>query len=576
MRFAADFETTTDVNDCRVWAFGLFDIDSGVFDYGNNINDFFACFDNEPKTITLYFHNLKFDGEFIFSWLLNNGYVFQNSRFKLNLGSFSALISDSKVFYSISIRLFSGTLIHIYDSLKILPFSVEKISKGFNLPFDKLSIDYEKYRPADHELTREEIAYIKNDVRIVGTALKILFDAGLTSITAGSNALNDFKKIIGKKRFYKLFPETDDEYLRRSYKGGFTYLNPRFQNVVVGSGLVFDVNSLYPSVMYYDQMPYGEPIFYDGQYKHDAVYPLYIQAIRCNFKVKDNHIPTIQIKRSARFRDNEYLTESGDVEVVLTLTNVDMQLFFDHYDVYNLEYLHGYKFKASNKIFRQYIDKWNAEKVKAAKEKNDAMYILSKLMLNSLYGKFGTNPNSGSCYPALDSDGIVRYKLLPKDDRDPVYVAVASFITSYAREKTIRSAQKNYDRFMYADTDSLHLLGDDMPDNLDIHDTDLGKWQHELTFIKAKYLRQKCYLETYVKDGQEKTKVTIAGMPKSIHYAVNYDNFNYDTTFKIADPDEKPMKNTVLLKPKTAKLRPKHVNGGIVLVDTHFTIKGVM
>ena len=40
-KFAADFETTTQIGDCRVWAYSLCEIgDPTNFLYGNNIEDF--------------------------------------------------------------------------------------------------------------------------------------------------------------------------------------------------------------------------------------------------------------------------------------------------------------------------------------------------------------------------------------------------------------------------------------------------------------------------------------------------------------------------------------------------------
>jgi len=47
------------------------------------------------------------------------------------------------------------------------------------------------------------------------------------------------------------------------------------------------------------------------------------------------------------------------------------------------------------------------------------------------------------------------------------------------------------------DTDSLHLLGTDLPENFEdiMDDVELGKWKVENTFENAKYLRDKTYLE---------------------------------------------------------------------------------
>lgn len=165
-----------------------------------------------------------------------------------------------------------------------------------------------------HVLTEDERSYIKNDVLIMAKALKILFDEKLTKMTRASNALADFKEIITRPKFLHYFPTLDydiDKDIRKSYKGGFTYLNPIYKEKDVGEGVVLDVNSLYPSVMYEKPLPFGEPIYYEGKYKDDKVYPLYIQMITCSFELKENKIPTIQIKNNhSFFRENEYLENS--------------------------------------------------------------------------------------------------------------------------------------------------------------------------------------------------------------------------------------------------------------------------
>ena len=74
MKYTADYETTTDENDCRVWAWGVCDIyDTEKITIGTNIKDFID-FCRKSKNSDFYFHNLKFDGEFIMSWLFNNGF----------------------------------------------------------------------------------------------------------------------------------------------------------------------------------------------------------------------------------------------------------------------------------------------------------------------------------------------------------------------------------------------------------------------------------------------------------------------------------------------------------------------
>ena len=67
---------------------------------------------------------------------------------------------------------------------------------------------------------------------------------------------------------------------------------------------------------------------------------------------------TIQIKNSMSYVPNEYIeTTNGDI-VTLTLTNIDLELFFKHYDVKNLTYHSGWKFKQIKGLFDEYIDIW--------------------------------------------------------------------------------------------------------------------------------------------------------------------------------------------------------------------------
>lgn len=125
---------------------------------------------------------------------------------------------------------------------------------------------------------------------------------------------------------------------------------------------VLDVNSLYPSVMYEKMLPFGEPIYYEGKYKEDNIYNLYIQMITCSFEIKKNKIPTIQLKKNFNFKANEYLESSKGEIVCLVLTSIDLKLFLEQYNVENLEYVSGWKFRSLNGIFKSYIDKWITRK----------------------------------------------------------------------------------------------------------------------------------------------------------------------------------------------------------------------
>lgn len=554
MLYTADFETTTDPADCRVWAYGICEIGNpDNFQYGNSIDGFMEWAKKEKK-VTTYFHNLKFDGEFILCWLFEHGFKLIVDRRDLTDNTFTTLISDKGQFYSMEIcfkrRGKERESLIIYDSLKILPFSVAAIAKGFNLPISKLEIDYHETREKGHELTQQEIDYLRNDVDIVARALNTLFEQGLTKMTQGSNALYDYKQTVGTKNFNKWFPIPDyDSDIRQSYKGGFTYLNPKFKELDLSEGIVLDVNSLYPSVMYYQPLPYGEGIFFKGKYKPDKIYNLYVQMFTCQFELKPGYIPTIQLKNNLSFIPTQYLESSDGEDVTLCLTNVDLELFMEHYNVFNIEYHSGWKFKSTIGLFKDYIDKWNKVKMESTLNGNKAMRTLAKLMLNALYGKFALNPNVQSKLPWYDN-GVIKYKLGEKETREPIYIPVGTFITAWARYKTISSAQMVYDRFVYADTDSLHLVGTEIPDKLEVDPVKLGAWKHESTFTRARFIRQKSYIEEI----GGVLNITCAGMPDRCYQYVTWDNFHTGATY-------------------AGKLGMAHVNGGIVLKGIPFSIK---
>ena len=549
-RYVADFETTTQEENCHVWAYAtceIGDIDNTTV--GTCIDDFMIWCANDNKIV--YFHNLKFDGEFIIHWLFTNGFTYSKEAKER---TFSTVVSSMGQFYIIEVIFKAGNKklqkVTFYDSLKKLPFPVKKIAKDFNLPIQKLEIDYNEEREETHILTQQEIDYVLNDVKIVAMALEIQISQNLTKITNGSDALSDFKRTISKKQFEINFPILDlevDADIRQAYRGGFTYVNPHFQNIDIKDGIVFDVNSLYPSVMYDKPLPYGMPLYFVGKYEHDDMYPLYIQNLTCEFKVKKGYIPTIQLKNNLSFLPNQYIEESKE-PVNLVLTSVDLELFLEHYEVWNIEYINGWKFKQCQGIFKPYIDKWG----KVKKENKGAIRQLAKLMLNSLCGKFGTNPDVTGKIPYLDENNVVKWKLDEKTYRDPIYIPIGVFITAWARHKTITTAQLCYDRFIYADTDSLHLVGTEIPKPIEhiIDDKELGYWAHESTFTRARFIRQK----TYVEEINGKLNVKCAGMPDTIKEKVTWETF------------KKGFKSY-------GKLLPKRVKGGIILKDTEFTLK---
>ena len=594
--YAGDFETTTDENDCRVWAYSLCNIaDHNEFIYGNSIDEFFDICQDYLHNYKIWFHNLKFDGVFILNWLFSNGFTWIEDKKDKADKTFTTLIGDMGQFYNITVY-FKVTNHHtnkveFYDSLKIFPnFSVEKIAKAFDLPIRKLKIDYKKKRPLGWELTDEEIAYIRNDVEIMALALNEMFARGLTKMTIASDALNYFRDhFYGFRRTFPLLPLEVDKDIRKSYRGGFTYVNEKWKEKEVGKGMVLDVNSLYPSCMHSPyHLPFGYPHLFEGEYKEDKLYPLYVQSITCKFEIKPNKIPSIQIRNNLSFIPNEYVTSSHDEIVTLFLTNMDLELFFEQYNVEVISYNGGWKFMEAVGNFDKYVDHWIEEKIKAGKEGNLPLKTISKLLLNSLYGKLGCAGETRMKIPVM-RNGELGFTLSEKQQRETLSVACASFITSYGRNRTIRTSQciKDYtmkkygeDRYYYSDTDSIHagITDEDLEELKDIIQVDdfkLGCWAKEGEFDRALFIRQKCYIEEI----NGKVNVTVAGFPKYLTPLITFDNFRRGFTtegMSIEDMVREACKNGASpdeVEKLHHKLTYKYVKGGVILADTDFTIK---
>ncbi len=137
-----------------------------------------------------------------------------------------------------------------------------------------------------------------------------------------------------------------------------------------------------------------------------------------------------------------------------------------------------------------------------------------------------------------------------KEERSETnYLPIGAYITAYSRENIINAAISCGNTFVYCDTDSLHLVGDDIPD-IDIHPSRIGAWKLENTFNRARFLHAKCYIEEM---DTGKCKVTCAGLPESCKGQVNFSNFKIGAEY-------------------TGKLQQRSVAGGCYLEETTFKI----
>lgn len=555
--------------------------------------------------------------------------------------SFMYSISDMGQWYRIIIKISDKHYLEIRDSLKLLPFSVARIGASFKTKHKKLEMEYTGFRYAGCEITDEEKHYIANDVLVIKEALEIMFTEGHKKLTIGSCCLAEFRRTIPSDFYDEWFPNlykfklgkefgvgkfdekgnwidgTIGDYIRKSYRGGWCYLVKGKAKKIYTNGTTADVNSLYPSMMHSEsgnKYPIGLPTFWRGNAipKEALDYnAYYFVRVRTQFYLKKGKLPFIQIKSSLLYKGTESL-ETSDVylydkktktgtyhstvkdfdgtikpaTVEMTLTMTDFELIREHYNLTNFEILDGCYFKTVVGLFDEYINKYKEIKLKST----GAQRELAKLFLNNLYGKMASSPDSSFKIAFVKDDKSVGFMTVEANDKIPGYIPIGSAITSYARNFTIRAAQKNYygvnkRGFIYADTDSIHCdLEPDEIKGIKVDDKNFCCWKLESCWDKAYFVRQKTYIEHIVKENCKEIEnpfysIKCAGMPqrcKDLFLASMGEKIDLKET---TEDEQKFLaeKRTIedfdigLIVP--GKLLPKRIRGGILLVDTNYEMR---
>ena len=639
-----DFETTVykgQVN-TEVWASACVELFTEQVNIFHSISEQFEYFKSLNTNICAYYHNLKFDGAFWLSYLLvdlnfKQAYTPLNEQEtevewlkekEMPNNSFKYSISDKGQWYTITIRI-NNHFIEIRDSLKLLPFSVKRIGQSFGTKHKKLDMEYAGFRYAGCEITESEKEYIANDVLVVKEALEIMFTEGHDKLTIGSCCLEEYKKIIGEDEYKTFFPSlTDyeldekehkynnaDAWIRKSYKGGWCYLVKGKENKIKTNGITADVNSLYPSMMSSEsgnKYPVGKPTFWKGNYIPEQALKsnrYYFVRIKTRFYLKPNYLPFIQIKGNYLYKGTEalessdvydkntgqyydhYYDKSGnlhDTRVEITLTMTDFILMKEHYELVDFEILDGCYFFTSIGIFDDYMEKYKKIKLESKGAKRE----LAKLFLNNLYGKMASSEDSSFKFAFVKDDKSLSFISVPANDKEAGFIAVGSAITSYARNFTIRAAQKNYygaDKkgFIYADTDSIHcdLDAKDLK-GITVHDKNFCCWKLESCWDVAIFTRQKTYIEHVTHEDLQEIdepyyNVKCAGMPQKCKDLFITSMLGYEPK----EDDKYTEEEKEFLKTKReledfkiglkipGKLLPKRIRGGVLLVETTYEMR---
>ena len=484
----------------------------------------------------IYIHNLSnFDGVFLFKVLSN----FENTHFKPVMKD-NKMISlqftwknnpDSSKFYSIEFR----------DSLLLLPNSLRKLSKAFKVedkgifPYDFVNLadlnyigpvpafnyftdismeEYNIYKTNfndNWDLREETIKYCFQDCislyQVLTTFNSLIFDMYQLNIsnfpTLPSLAFGIYRcKYLQEIKIPLISGEMFDD-IRKGYTGGHTDVYKPFGKNIYR----YDVNSLYPFVMSKFPMPVGNITYFEGDI----------------LKLDNKAFGFFEVEVSAPDNLNRPLLQtkvktSGGLRTVAALGKWKDMVFSEEMNKY-LEY--GYSFKVirgylfeQGFIFNDYVN--DLYKIKQAESKDSPMYLISKLLMNSLYGRFGMTPY-------LIEHSIIENSLLDKfinkkefdilecidlnngkslisfqaaDDNEAmqsspnVSISIAAAITAQARIHMSKFLGNLDLKIYYTDTDSIDIAQEL---NSKYIGKGLGKMKLEYIFDEATFLAPKVY-----------------------------------------------------------------------------------
>lgn len=439
-----------------------------------------------PQKLIVYAHN---GGKFDYHFLLNEIGAFQEIT----------LINNRLAKFRIGECEFR-------DSMNILPVSLAT--------YQKTEIEYWKFEEnVRHEHISEISSYLRDDCFYLYQFVKEFLDTYGINITLASAAFKQWKKISNKPA-----PQTDQityNELAPYYYGGRVEC---FQKGIINETFnVFDINSAYPYAMTFEH-PYGST---------------YTMREGCEYEkiIEQNFYTIIAVSRGGLpFRDlNNSLTFPDDQEVReyhVTGWEIIAAQDLNCLEIYSIPTVISFSERIE---FNDYVDHFYELKKNATKGSPE--YIYAKLFLNSLYGKFASNPNNYNEFmiippqyievttsgkknfpPTMEvfnkegwefagdfgTNALIRRDL---DDEDKRFynVAVSASITGFVRAYLFR-AIKSVGNPYYCDTDSIAFSG--------LHTltigNELGAWDNEGEFDSAAIAGKKLYAFRNSKNGKEK------------------------------------------------------------------------
>jgi hypothetical protein len=429
-----------------------------------------------PKTkLYIYAHNMGFDARALNSieHLTQNGWVLK----KMILKSPPFLLQFHK----------DACTIELVDSMNYFAMSLSKLGE---------SLQCEKGRmPEFNAPDSDWFPYCKQDVVVLQRAIATFIDLleteelGGLKLSLASTAMSIYRH---KFMAFPIAVHCNDSALkleRLSYFGG------RVEPFVLGKFTemyhLLDVNSMYPFVMMVNSYPIN---------LIESINDADIKTILRN-RTKYSFVAHVDISTDRplypRQHEGKLIYPIGHFETVLSSPELLNALENDH--VLAVKHLLVYE---NAPIFEPYCKALYTLRMRFREVHNDAFSLICKLLLNSLYGKFGQlgveweQKNDGvdlqnGYYKEYDGDakimreyrclaGLLEERIQRGESYDSC-PAIASHVTSFARTELARlMAIAGPGNYIYCDTDSL-IVNDDGLLNLEPHidNKQLGKLKYE-------------------------------------------------------------------------------------------------
>jgi len=354
------------------------------------------------------------------------------------------------------------TLVGI-DNNNIFPGKLENLGKSLNLP--KLQVDFDK-------TSREALSvYCKRDVEIMLKAWQrwIEFcqseDLGCFGYTIAGQSFNAFRHRFMKDKIYIHNHEEALKLERSCYKGG------RCEAFYIGipeeeEFFYLDVNSMYPSVMIKEKYPV-KLVHYERNcslsFLKEKVKD-YLVCAHVRVKIDFPAFP-VKVKEKTFYPVGEFDCFLSTPEILFALRRGKIL------KVYSVAFYEG------REIFSDYVRYFYSRRLEAKERGDKTQQYFFKLMLNSLYGKFGQKSvgweKIGECDPSIEEyetvvdsgtgkrytirkhNGIIEQTKQPEESFNS-FPAIAAHVTAYARMYLFSLIEMaGIENVFYTDTDSL-------------------------------------------------------------------------------------------------------------------------